>query len=131
MIPRDTRRFMLMVQNRLGWVPTNDFALEATEKKVAARMAEQPVTYNLRNLTLAVELLAREKETRSPLGVFAHVPRALSLARETESDIETLIHEAVRTELALGDPDGWVVRFARAIGPYRADVYDEWRAGRS
>ena len=123
---RETKRFLRLVENRLGWAPENLHARRATEAKVASKSEENPL-YSYRNLALAVELLAREKQSRSPLGVFTHVGRALESAREQEPDIEAKIREAISIESHRGDPDGWVVRFARATGWWRTEAYKEWR----
>lgn len=122
--------FCKVVENRLGWAPPagpgwKQYSPEAA--KVKRKVATNPSLYSWDNLLLAVELLVREKKSRSPLGVFAHVERALDLALDKDDDIEVLIREAVAYEQHRGDPDGWVTRFARATGGYRALALAEWR----
>ena len=123
----NAKGFCRMVENRLGWAPENQFARKATVDKVAAKVESNPELYTWQNLALAVELLAREKVARSPLGVFAHVERALKVAKEKDDDLETQIQEAIRIESHRGDPDGWIIRFARSTGWWRAEAYKEWR----
>lgn len=125
--------FCELVEMRLGWeIPHRanrprwkQVVTEAA--KVNRKQAENPSLYTWTNLQLAVELLRREKKSRSPVGVFAHVQRALDLALDDESDLEYEIRKVVTYEEQRGDPDGWAVRFARATGPYRRRLLDEWR----
>lgn len=129
--PRNASEFCKLVENRLGWAPPANvrpyqrYMREAN--KVMTRVETNPALYTWENLALAVELLARERTARTPVGVFAHVERALEMRRDPEDDIETRIREVVAYETERGDPDGWVVRFARAEGPYRAEALDEWK----
>lgn len=126
---RNAIDFVRLVETRLGWVPPhtgfNRYVAEAA--KVKRKVATNPDLYTWRNLQLAVELLAREKQPRSPLGVFAHVPRAEEKAVESEDDLELAIREATAYEQGRGDPHGWVTRFARATGTYRAQALTEWK----
>lgn len=122
--------FIKLVEERLGWeAPPGPAHLRyrAEVGKVNRRVAEDPFLYTWDNLHLAVALLAKEKKPRTPLGVFAHVQRALDLAMDRETDVEAEIRKAVAYETELGDPAGWVVRFARAVGGYRAEALQEWR----
>lgn len=120
------RVFMRDVENRLGWVPQNKHARRATERKVQDKIQTNPELYTARNLNLALELLVREKTQRSPLGVIAHVERAVAMARDTTSDLEAKIAQAVRYETGWGDKDGWATRFARSSGVWREATYREW-----
>lgn len=128
MTPTD---YCKIVENRLGWAPPatgpawRRYTTEAA--KVKRKIATDPSKYTWENLLLAVELLVRERQSRTPIGVFAHVDRALDLALDKEDDLELLIREAVEYETHRGDPQGWVTRFARAVGGYRRLVLDEWR----
>lgn len=118
-----------IVENRLGWVPPSGPEWKryiAEAGKVTRKIRTNPELYTWKNLLLAVELLVREKEPRTPVGVFAHVERAVGMAREDDSDIETKIREALKFETRRGDPHGWVVRFARAHGAWRTEAYREW-----
>lgn len=127
--PGNATIFCELVESRLGWevpgVRWRGLVIEAN--KVNTRRAEDTALYTWENLALAVELLAREKKSRSPIGVFAHVQRALDLALDTEVDVEEEIRTVMRYETALGDPQGWVVRFARATGHHRKVLLDAWR----
>lgn len=123
--------FCQLVENRLGWSPPpggpayRRYVVEAA--KVKRKIASNPELYTWAALELAVELLARERLPRTPIGVFSHVERALTMARLPETDLEEQIRSAMRYEGLRGDPGGWVTRFTRATGPYRAEVLDEWR----
>lgn len=120
-----------LVESRLGWLPPEGLSYRRYQqeaRKVTTKQQTNPALFTFDNLRLAVELLAREKKTRTPIGVFAHVQRALDLAQDTETDLEIDIRAAMRVEAHRGDPDGWVDRFARAVGPYRAEALAAWRA---
>lgn len=125
--------FCAMVEGRLGWEMPQDrprwLVLRQEAGKVLKRQAEDPTRYTWDNLVLAVNLLAREKKSRTPTGVFAHVDRALDLALDTETDVEAEIRQVVAYETKMGDPLGWAVRFARADGYYRRLLLIEWREG--
>lgn len=124
---RNARSYIRLVENRLGWAPFNRFSPRSVVISVLKKQDTNPELYTWDNLRVAVELLAREHESRSPLGVFHHVERALKLAREDDSDLEKNIQRALQTERHRGDPDGWVVRFARTTGWYRTEAYKEWQ----
>lgn len=122
--------FCRLVESRLGWVPPPGpecRRYRAIASRVIRKMTEDPALYTFRNLELAVELLAQERKPRSPLGVFAHVARAVDVAAEDEMDIEVLIREACAYEEQRGDPQGWITRFSRASGDYRAFALQAWR----
>lgn len=127
--------FCQLVESRLGWIPaggaTNDkpwIRYRADASKVVRKQQEDPELYTWENLRAAVALLAHEKKTRTPVGVFAWVPRALELKAEPESVVETQIREAIAIEAAKGDPDLWAVSLNRAVGPYRRQLLHEWKA---
>jgi len=124
--------FCELVERRLGWeVPVRNGArwkgLVVEAHKVNQRRYMDIDLYTWENLQLAVELLAREKKSRSPMGVFSHVQRALDLALDVEPDIEEEIRVVMRYETQRGDPEGWVTRFARADGHHRKVLLDAWR----
>ena len=123
-------KFCEEVERRLGWeappgLPWKRYQAEA--RKVARKIATDPELYTPRNLELAIALLEREKKSRTPLGVLQHVHRAVNLAVDEEIDVEVEIRKVVAYETERGDPNGWVVRFARATGAYRAQALAEWR----
>lgn len=126
---RTTTEFCKLVENKLGWVNPRTGPewkrYQGVAGRVAQRMFDERVT--LADLELAVELLWRERKPRSPIGVFAHVERARIKAVVSESDVEHDIRHAMAQEELRGDPDGWVVRFSRATGPYRREALDEWK----
>lgn len=121
--------FCELVERRLGWEakPPRWRSIVTEASKVSRRIEENPSLYTWENLRLTVELLAREKLSRSPLGVFAHVERAVELIVEPEDDTEEQIREVMRYESMVGDPHGWTVRFARADGHFRKVLLDQWR----
>lgn len=123
--------FCRLVEARLGWeAPTGKRSYQAYTAeagKVKRRIATQPSLYTWENLLLAVELCARKKMPRTPIGVFAHVEQALELARESDSDIEQQIREAIAYEVKRGDPAGWATRFSRTANHYRKLALIEWR----
>lgn len=124
--------FCKLVEARLGWSPP-DPALPEWQRyqseaaKVKRRIEDNPVLYSWRNLSLAVELLRRQRIERTPIGVFAYVPAAIDAARVEDDDLELQISHAVAFEFSLGDPDGWGARMTRARGAYRVEVYREWQ----
>lgn len=125
--------FCKLVESRLGWLPPAGQGWKrysAMAGRVNRKIATNPALYTMENLQLAVELLAKERLPRNPLGVFAHVPRAVAMSIEDEADVEQGIRVATAIEQGKGDPDGWVTRFARAVGPYRLQALNEWRASR-
>lgn len=123
--------FVQLVENKLGWQPPATAVhykrYQAEAAKVKRKIATNPELFTWRNLQLAVELLWRERQSRTPIGVFAHVERAVQMAAEDEVDVEVEIRKATLFEEMRGDPAGWVTRFARAVGPYRAEALAEWR----
>lgn len=123
--------FCQLVESSLGWEAPNlpawhRYRVEAA--KVNKKIATNPALYTWDNLVLAVELLRRERKSRSPLGVFSHVQRALDLALDEEHDVEEEIRRVVALEVSLGDPSGWAGRFSRTTGHYRRLALDEWRS---
>ena len=127
---KNATEFCKAVEARLGWLAPEGPAYQRYRievGKVNRKIATNPTLYTWRNLELAIELLSREKKSRNPMGVFAHVERAVELAVEPESDIETQIREAIRHETHRGDPAGWVTRLNRAMGHYRVEALREWR----
>lgn len=125
-------QFCKLVEQRLGWEVSAgpDWKKYMTEaSKVERKRATNPSLYTWENLRLAVELLAREKTSRSPVGVLSHVDRALDLALDTEHDVETEIRKVIAYEVGRGDPNGWEQRFARTDGPYRQEALNEWKWG--
>lgn len=129
--PHSATQFVYLVENRLGWSPTVGGsrwrAVSIEAGRVNAKVKTDPTLYTWANLALAVELLVKEKKPRSPLGVFAHVQRALDMAMDHEDDIEEEIREVMKFEVMRGDPQGWAVRFARADGGYRRMLLREWQ----
>lgn len=124
-------QYCKLVEVRLGWeAPAGGERRRyiAEAGKVARAIAKNPALYTWDNLALTVELLHREKKARSPLGVFAHVERALDLSLDNDGDIEVEIRAATWIENEAGDPNGWAVRFARTEGAYRRIALDEWKA---
>lgn len=126
--------FVKIVEARLGWMPPSSHNVRmghtryvAEAAKVKRKAATKPDLYTWDNLLLAVELLVRERQPRTPVGVFAHVERALAMAVEVEDDLETAIRDATAYEVQRGDPDGWETRFARAVGHYRSLALAEWK----
>lgn len=127
MTPTD---FCRIVEARLGWEAPRGpefrrYNVEAA--KVARKISTNPSLYTWDNLLAAVALLARERQSRTPVGVFAHVDRALDLALDPEHDVEEEIRQVIAYETSLGDPEGWVVRLSRATGQYRRMALDEWK----
>lgn len=122
-------KFVQLVEGRLGWLPPTQgprrYVTEAA--KVKRKIATNVDLFTWYNLELAVELLVREKQSRSPIGVFAHVERAVYEGVESETDVELEIRKATAYEQERGDPAGWSTRFARAVGAYRAEALREWR----
>jgi hypothetical protein len=129
--PSNATQFVHLVESRLGWSPrvgTSHWrAVSIEAHRVKAKVETDPTLYTWENLALAVELLAKEKKPRTPLGVFAHVQRALDLAMDHEDDVEAEIREVMKFEVMRGDPQGWAVRFARADGGYRRMLLREWQ----
>lgn len=125
--------FCKHVEAKLGWVPS-DAGLptyrryQAEAAKVLRKQQEDPQLYTWPNLTKAVDWLAKEKRQRSPVGVFAYVRTALEASAKPETPLEEEIRAAMRLEAAKGDPDNWVERMSRAIGPHRAELLAEWWA---
>lgn len=123
-------QFIDAVENTLGWSSTLAGPRWKVRKieagRVAKRVATNPALYTWPNLMLALELCRRERLPRAPLGVFAHVERALEMRRVPEHDLEERIRAAISAERANGDPDGWTTRFARAAGYYREEAYQQW-----
>lgn len=124
-------QFVVMVQNELGWRPTGEGPAWKHERKAAAQVKQMittnPELFTWDNLRLAIALLKRERKAATPLHVFFHVERALSVAADEEMDLEIDIREAVAIEAGRGDPDGWVERFSRAVGIYRGEALAEWQ----
>lgn len=122
--------FAKLVENKLGWInprPGPEFKrYQSIAKRVVDKMTEDRVSFD--DLELAVELLWRERKPRSPMGVFAHVERARAKSVDIETDVEVEIRHAMAVEEQAGDPEGWVIRFSRATGPYRREALNEWKA---
>lgn len=122
--------FVKLVERRLGWEapPGPSYQVYRAEAaKVKRKIASNPDLYTWENLRLAVELLARERQPRTPIGVFSHVERAVDLAVEKDEDVELEIWKVISYETQRGDPQDWGTRFARATGGYRKILLDEWR----
>jgi hypothetical protein len=122
--------FCQMVENRLGWSPPDGVPwrrYQAEAAKVKRKINTNPDLFTWRNLTLAVEFCAREHLERTPVGVFSYVQPALEAAVEETTDLEDQIMQAVRVELAKGDPDSWVGVLTRAQGRFRVEMLQEWQ----
>lgn len=124
--------FCKHVEARLGWLPEDRYApawqrYRGEASKVLRKIATNPELYTWRNLGLAVEYLAREKKTRSPVGVFSYVGVALEAAANPDPAVEEELRAALRLEMAKGDPKGWVERLNRAVGPFRMELLNQWR----
>lgn len=127
-------QFVELVENRLGWDPASKYpklpywkAVRAEAGQVNKKVASDPDLYTYEHLALAVELLVRERKQSTPLGVFAHVERALSKAPVVEEvrPLEDQIADAVDEAVELGEFD-WADRLVRASGQHRAKVLEEW-----
>lgn len=124
--------FCQLVETRLGWSPPRPelpswrrYMSEAA--KVKRKVAADPVRYTWHNLQLAVELLVREKTSRTPIGVFAYVDRALARSAIPDEQIDGQIAEAIQLETAVGDPHDWVGLLTRARGRFRLEVLTRWQ----
>lgn len=122
--------FCKIVENRLGWMPPDRGWKKylVASQSVTAKIKSNPRLYTWDNLLATVELLRSEGQSRSPLGVFAHVERAVQRKREDDSDVEKRIWFAMTVENGRGDPDGWGPRFARTSGGFRLEAVEEWEA---
>lgn len=135
MIIRNGTEFCQLVENTLGWEPDETLppwkVMSAEVGKLKRKMATKPKLYTWENLTLAAELLRRERKTvTSPAAVCWHVERAIRAANQTvTSDIVGHIHAAVTEAFLAGEPE-WVERLARAIGDGRYEVLEQWKAFR-
>lgn len=122
-----------LVENKLGWAPPRGVRgwelYRAEAAKVNRKIATNPSLYTWDNLLMAVALLVRERQSRTPIGVFSHVERALDLAMDKDDDIEEEIRKVIAYETERGDPNGWVTRLNRATGGWRRTALDEWRWG--
>lgn len=124
--------FCKLVENQLGWEPPQGVRgwelYRAEAAKVNRKIGTNPTLYTWENLRLAVALLRRERQSRTPIGVFAHVDRALDLALDhSEADIEEEIRKVIAYEADRGDPNGWVGRLTRATGKYRRVALEDWK----
>lgn len=123
--------FCQLVETELGWDNPQWFkgkrAYMVEAAKVKRMIAARPDLYTWGNLKLAVQLLKREQQTRTPVGVFAHVVRALEAAAAPEVSIEVDVQRAIAVEQLRGDPDGWIGRFMRAAPAFQAQLLMEWR----
>lgn len=128
---KNVTEFMVLVENRLGWQPPGrrgSVRYNVEVARVKERIKAQPDLFTYRNLELAVELCRRERLPRTPLGVLAHVQRAVDKRKDDVDDLEVEIWEAMSHEIARGDPDDWATRFSRASGVYRQQLLNEWKA---
>ena len=138
MTVKNATEFVLLVENTLGWVPDESLELWKARAIMAGRlkkaMAKKPSLYTWENLELAVELLRRQRQpVKSPIFVLYKVEEALKAAVvEQQRPLGDLIDEAIATERSqpsLTSQD-WIDQLTRAVGKYRQDAYDEWRAER-
>lgn len=124
-----------VVESTLGWVPPPGAAFrryQAMASRVNKRLRDlDPNLYTWHNLELAVELCRREHLPRNPLGVLKHVERAVEMSVVPAPDLWQRVVGAIHDERAIGDPDGWADRLARAQGEFQREVLEEWRLART
>lgn len=123
--------FCTYVEAELGWDNPNAFkgyqSYMTEAAKVKRKIATRPDLYTWKNLQLAVQLLKREHQTRTPVGVFAHVERAQESATADDIPVEVDVQRAIAAEQLRGDPDGWIGRFMRAAPAFQTQLLMEWR----
>ena len=131
---KNATEYMTLVENRLGWQPPGrrgSLRYNVEVSRVKERLQANPDLFTWRNLELAVELCRRERLPRTPLGVLAHVQRAVDMRKDDLDDLEVEIWQAMSKEIANDDPDGWATRFARAQGIHRQQLLHEWKETRA
>jgi hypothetical protein len=138
MTVKNATEFVVHCENTLGWVPDETKELWKARSIQAGRLNKaiktKPHLYTWANLELAVEYLRRKRQPiKSPMFVLYVVEDALRLAsQESARPLADLIDEAIRLERAQPalTSDSWVGQLTRAVGTYRPDAYDEWKAER-
>lgn len=138
MTVKNATEFVVHCENTLGYVPDETKELWKARSIQAGRLNKaiktKPQLYTWANLELAVEYLRRKRQPiKSPLFALYVVEDALRLARqEQDRPLGELIDEALHFERANSalTSHSWVDQLTRAVGKYRQDAYDEWKAER-
>lgn len=136
---KNATEFVILCENTLGYNPDETKDLWKARAIMAGRLkraiAQKPTLYTWANLELAVEMLRRQRQPiQSPLFVLYKVEEALKAAPEATppKPLAELVEQAVaaeRSQPALTSAS-WVSQLTRAVGKYRQETYDEWRAER-
>jgi hypothetical protein len=137
MAVKNATEFVVLCENTLGYNPDPTKELWRARSIMAGRLNKaikaKPLLYTWANLELAVELLRRQRQpVASPMYVLYKVEEALKAAAAAQvRPLGELVDEAIAAERALPEPDErWVQQLTRAVGKYRQDALDEWRAER-
>ncbi len=138
MTVKNATEFVVHCENTLGWVPDETKELWKARSIQAGRLnkavKKNPALYTWANLELAVELLRRRRQPiKSPMFVLYVVEEALRLAREEQArPLGELVEEAIAAEYSKPEltSQDWIGQLTRAVGKYRQDAYDEWKAER-
>lgn len=141
-VARNATELVELVENHLGWDPyelTKNgtvpvWRVKAIEAgKINAAMKRSPKRVTLENLTISFDYCRRhKKDVLSPFALVSFLKEALEehVQPEVVTDLEQDIEAAITYEQSNGDPDGWLGRFIRAIGPARIATYEEWKVAR-
>lgn len=137
MTVRNATELVVRVSNTLGWAPpiTDTRPLwkvrSAEAGKLSRAIRKNPELYTWDNLELAVAFMQRKRVTpRTPLAVLSYVEPALAEAYiPDERPLGEKVEEAITWERARELPgwEQWVLRFSRAFGAFREEIYNEWR----
>ncbi len=138
MTVKNATEFVVLCENTLGWVPDETKELWKARSIQAGRLnkaiKKNPALYTWPNLELAVELLRRRRQPiKSPMFVLYVVEDALRLARQEQArPLADLVDEAIAFEHSQPalTSHSWIGQLTRAVGKYRQDAYDEWKAER-
>lgn len=131
-------------ENQMGWDPIEVanatgkpvWQVKALEVSKLNRWMKKNPRYTLLELAITLRWCVEEGHLlKTPYGLTFHVREAMKAYEQPEvvTDLETAYAQAIATEEGRSDQERflWLGRFARAVGPGRQELYDDWKARRA
>lgn len=143
-VPRNGTALIERFENEMGWDPVEVAAatgkamwqVKTLEVSKLNRWMKKNPRYGLRELAICLDYCVANGITlQTPYGLTFKVKEAVKAYEQPEvvTDLETAYQQAVEVEEGRTDPERllWLGRFARAVGPGRQELYDDWKARRA
>lgn len=143
-VPRNGTELVERFENAMGWDPIEVsnatgkpvWQVKVLEVSKLNRWMKKNPRITLRELAITLDWCVKEGHVlKTPYGLTFHVKDAMKAYEQPEvvTDLETTYAQAISIEESRTDPERlvWLGRFARAVGPGRQELYDDWKARRA